>query len=101
MIESVIDEGISSPLGVNGLRTEFALGGLSEYGLFLSPNGEALSLTGVPHKGVEFPLRPPMESKDPLCLYECCRFKVPLFDESSVEFDFRRLCLLVNVPVLV
>lgn len=94
-------EGISILLGVTGLRSELALGGRSLNGLFLSPNGEALSLTGVLHNGVELPLLLPMDSTDPLVLYECCLFKVPVLDESSELFDFLLLCLLVNVPVFV
>lgn len=98
-----IHEGSSMLLTATGLLTHPALGGLSEKGLDLSrspngellsrsPNGEFLSLTGVPHNGVELPLLAPIDSKDPLVLYECCLFKVPLFDESSVELlDFRRL----------
>lgn len=76
VIESVIDDGISTLLGEpNGLLKEAALGGPSAIalalanGLLLSlPNGEALSLTGVPQSGVEFPLRPPIDSIDPLVL---------------------------------
>lgn len=64
----------------------------------LSPKNGTLSLRGVLDcTGVEFPLR---ESKLPLVLYEDCLFNVPLpFElESSVEFDFLRLCFVVNVP---
>lgn len=59
---------MSTLLGDIGLLNEFTLGGLSVNGLLLSPNGELLSLTGVPQRGVEFPLRLPKESIDALFL---------------------------------
>lgn len=82
---------ISKPLGdIGGLLKDVALGGLSLNGLFRSPKGLVLSLTGVPQRGVELPLLFPMDSIEPLDLYECCLFKVPVFEESSLElFDFR------------
>lgn len=55
-----MQEGISMLVGLTGLLTP-PLGGLS-------PNGDARSLTGVPHKGVEFPLRVPIDSIDPRAL---------------------------------
>lgn len=65
----------------------------------VSLNGEALSRTGVPQIGVELPLRPPIDSKEPRVLKEVCLFKVPLLElESSVELDFLLLCLRVRVP---
>jgi hypothetical protein len=97
-----MQEGMSMLLGgLTGLLGDAALGGRSAKGLALSAKGDALSLTGVPHSGVELPLRPPIDSIDPRDLYECCLFRVPELEESSVELlDFRRLCLRVRVPEL-
>lgn len=64
-------------LVASGLRTEPLLIDLSPNGLLfslslncksLSPKGDDLSLFGVLHNGVVFPLRPPIDSREPLVL---------------------------------
>lgn len=63
-----MQEGISILVGLTGVLTEPALGGRSAKEVPLSEKGEARSLTGVPQRGVEFPLRPPIDSIEPLVL---------------------------------